>query len=273
VSLLWPNQHQLLVAIGAEQFCLILRTGFAKNIVAKHHESYEKSASEQPWLLGIQRLAIQLEALNLPQNTQLSLTLASDLVRYIILPGHEIAMSSDEKLGYALASFREVYGVNADSWKISIDDTAPTKPTLACAIDMSMYEAIVELEQQYKLKLKSIQPYLMTTFNKLFSSIKNANASFVVIEQTRMATLFLQNGEYQQVYVERFTDDWQTNLEETLLRNQLLTNQPPKELMIYAPTQTTIKHELSKNVSCKRLSVKTKNDALPTGFAMLEALA
>jgi hypothetical protein len=113
----------------------------------------------------------------------------------------------------------------------------------------------------------------MTTFNKLFSSIKNANASFVVIEQTRMATLFLQNGEYQQVHVEKFTDDWQTNLEETLLRNQLLTNQPPKELMIYAPTQTSIKHELSKKVSCKRLSVKTKNDALPTGFAMLEALA
>jgi hypothetical protein len=270
---LWPKQHQLLVAIGAEQLCLALRTGFAKKIVAKHHESYEKSASEQSWKLGIQRLDTRLEALDLPHKTQISITLASDLVRYIILPGHEIAMSSDEKLGYAIASFREIYGATADSWKISIDDTAPTQPTLACAIDASMYEAITELAQKYKLKLKSVQPYLMTTFNKLYSSIKNANASFVVIEQTRMAMLFLQNGECQQVYIEKFTNDWQASLEETLLRNQLLTNQPSKELMIYAPTITSIKNEVFKKISCKRLSVKTSNDALPSGFAMLEALA
>ncbi len=270
---MWPNQHQLLVAIGAEQLCLAFRTDFAKKIVAKHHESYEKSASEQPWKLGIQRLDIQLEALELPQNTQLSLTLASDLVRYIILPGHEIAMSSDEKLGYALASFREIYGAAADSWKISIDDTAPTEPALACAIDMSMYEAIIELEQKYKLKLKTVQPYLMTTFNKLFSSIKKASASFVIIEPTRMATLFLQNGICQQVYIEKFTNDWQAGLEETLSRYQLLTNQPSKELMIYAPTLNSIKNELSKKFSYKRLSVKTSNDALQSSYAMLETLA
>jgi hypothetical protein len=116
----------------------------------------------------------RLESLGLPQNTQLSLTLASDLVRYTILPGHEIAMSSNEKIGYAQASFREIYGAAADGWKISIDDTAPTQPSLASAIDMDMYEAIAELEHKYKLKLKSVQPYLMTAFNKLFSSIKNS---------------------------------------------------------------------------------------------------
>jgi hypothetical protein len=77
----------------------------------------------------------------------------------------------------------------------------------------------------------------------------------------------------QQVYIEKFTSDWQANLEQTLSRNQLLTNQASKELMIYAPSLTSIKHELSKNFSCKRLSVKTNNDALPSGFAMLEALA
>lgn len=270
---MWPNQHQLLVAIGAQQLCLIMRKGFSKKIVAKHHESYEKLASEPPWKLGIQRLDIRLEALELPENTQISLTIASDLVRYVILPGHEIAMSSDEKLGYALASFREIYGAAADSWKISIDDTAPTQPSLACAIDLSMYEAIIELEQKYKLKLKSVQPYLMTTFNKLFSSIKKANASFVIIEQTRMATLFLQNGICQQVYIEKFTNDWQASLEETLSRYQLLTNQPSKELMIYAPILNSIKNEPSNRFSHKRLSVKTSNDALHSDFAMLETLA
>jgi hypothetical protein len=272
VSLSWPNQHQLLVAIGADQLALILRKGFAKNIIAKHYESYDKTTADKPWMVGIQQLDKSLESLDLPYNTELSLTLATDLVRYIILPGHEIVMSSNEKVGYAQAAFREIYGAVADSWKISINDIAPTQPTLACAIDGSMYEAITELAQKYKLKLKSVQPYLMTAFNKLFSNIKNANASFIVVEQTRIATIFLERGVCQQVNIEKFTSDWQINLEETLSRNELLSNQAVRELLIYAPTLTSIKHDLSKNYSSKRLNVKKNKEALPSSFAMLEAL-
>lgn len=269
---MWPNQHQLLVAIGAEELCVIFRKGFTKNILAKHHESYVNLTSEQAWKAGIRRLDVLLETIDLPQNTQVCITLASDLVRYIILPGHEVAMSTSEKLAYAQAAFREIHGAATDSWKIRIDDTAPTAPSLVSAIDMSMYDTIVGLVQKHKLRLKSVQPYLMTTFNKLFSSVKSANGALVVIEKTRIATLFLQSGVCQQLYIEKLTQDWQTNLEHTISRNQLLTNHLSKELMIYAPTFTSIKSEFANKHSCKRLSVKANKDVLPSGFAMLEAL-
>lgn len=268
---MWPNQYQLLVAIGAEQLCLVLRKGFAKKIIAKHYESYQQSNSEQPWKVAIQQLNLQFEALNPPKNTQISLTLASDLVRYVVLPGHMIAMSSVEKRGYAEAAYREIYGATADGWKISIDDNAPTQPTLAAAIDMAFYEAIAQLCQKYQLKLSSVQPYLMTAFNTLFSSINKINASFVIIEQTRIATLQLQNGVCEQVQVEKLTSDWQTNLEQSLSRNQLLTNQNSKELLIYAPSLSSNKLDFSKIVLSKRLSVNKKS-VLQSNYAMLETL-
>jgi mRNA-degrading endonuclease YafQ of YafQ-DinJ toxin-antitoxin module len=271
VSLLWPNQHQALLSLGAEQLSIIWRTGFAKTVIAKHHETYQLIA-EQPWKVALQQLDRQLKALNLPFKTQLSVTLASDLVRYIVLPAHHIAMNASEKLGYAQAAYREIYGAAADSWKISIDDTPPAQPTLACAIDISLYEALDQLAQKYQLTINTIQPYLMTTFNRLFSSIKNANASLVVVEQTRMLTLLLQNGVCQQVRSEKLTSDWQAILEQSISRDQLLTNNMSKELMIYAPALNSIKLAFSKNFTPKRLSFKTKNLVMQPDYAMLEAL-
>jgi hypothetical protein len=272
VSLLWPNQHQVLVSIGAEQLSLVWRTGFAKKILAKHHATYKQSSSDQAWKVAIQQLEHQLQALNLPRNTQVSITLASDLVRYVVLPAQQIAMNALEKLGYAQAAYREIYGATADSWKLSMNNAPPTQPTLVSAIDMTLYDALEHLTEKYLLTLLSVQPYLMTSFNRLFSNIKGADATLVIIEQTRMLTLVLRNGVCQQVRSEKFCSNWQVNLEQALVRDQLLTNDVSKELMIYAPALSTIKLELSKHFSPKRLSIKKNNFAMQSGYAMLEAL-
>ncbi len=271
MSLSWPNQHQVLLSLGAEQLSIIWRTGFAKKVIAKHHETYQPTA-ELAWKVALQQLDRQLQILDLPRNAQLSVTLASDLVRYIVLPAHQIVMNRSEKLGYAQAAYREIYGAAADNWKISVDDPPPMQPILVSAIDMLLYEALAQLAQKYQLRINTLQPYLMTTFNKLFSSIKSTSASLIVIEQTRMLTLLLQNGVCQQVRSEKFTSDWQAILEQTLSRDQLLTNNASKELMIYAPALNSIKLAFSKNFSPKRLSVKTKNFVMQPGYAMLEAL-
>ena len=112
----------------------------------------------------------------------------------------------------------------------------------------------------------------MTAFNRLFSSIKNANASLIVVEQTRMLTLLLHNGVCQQVRIEKFTSDWQAILEQSISRDRLLTDNVSKELMIYAPALNSIKLAFSKNFTPKRLSIKTKNFVMQPDYAMLEAL-
>lgn len=242
-------------------------------MIAEHHESFKESSAERSWKNAITQLDTQLETLNLAPNTNMYLTLASDLVRMIVLPGHDIAISHHEKQGYAEAAYREIYGAAVDDWKISVDDTPPAKPTIACAIDQSLFDAIENLAHQYQLSIRSVQPYIMTAFNRLYSSIKKASASFVIIEPTRIATLLLQDGVCQQIQIEKFNHDWQSNLEQTLTRNQLLSDYHSKEIMIYAPSLNTAKMEFSKHFSAKKLSLKTSGLVMRSGYSMLEALA
>lgn len=270
---MWLNQNQLLIAIGAEHLSLVYRTGFSKKVIAEHHESFKESSTERSWKNAITQLDSQLETLALAPNTNMYLTLASDLVRLIVLPGHEVSMSANEKEGYAQAAYREIYGTAVDGWKIRVDDTPPIQPTIASAIDQSLFDALENLADKYQLNIRSLQPYVITAFNRLYSSIKKASASFVIIEPTRIDTLLLQDGVCQQIQIERFNPDWQSNLEQTLTRNQLLTHHNSKEIMIYAPALNTIKLEFSKHFSAKRLSLKTSTLGMRTGYSMLEALA
>lgn len=272
MSLLWPNQHQLLIAIGAEHLSLVYRTGFSKKVITEHHESFSELTTQTSWKKAITQLDIQLEKLNLAPNTNASLTLASDLVRMIVLPRHEIAINNREKQGYAEAAYREVYGAAVDGWKICVDDTPPTQPTIACAIDQSLINTLENLAYQYQLSINCLQPYIMTAFNRLYSSIKNATASLVIIEPTRIATLHLQDGVCEQIQIEKFNHDWLSNLEQALTRNQLLSDYHSNEIMIYAPAFSTTKIEFSKHFSAKRLSLKSNSFAMRPGYSMLEAL-
>lgn len=273
MSLLWPNQHQLLIAFGAEHLSLVYRTSFSKKVIAEHHESFNELGTQPSWKKAITQLDIQLEKLNLAPHTNISLTLASDLVRMIVLPGHEIAISNHEKQGYAEAAYREIYGAAVDSWKICVDDTPPAQPTIACAIDQSLIDALENLAHQYQLSIRSLQPYVMTAFNRLYSSLKNASASFVIIEPTRIDTLLLQDGVCQQIQIDKFSHDWQSKLEQALTRNQLVSDYQSKEIMIYAPSLSTTKMEFSNQFSAKRLSLKKSSFAMRPGYSMLEALA
>ena len=269
MSLLLPRR--LLVSLGAEQFAMILQTSFTKRIQVKHQANFA-TASEQPWKASLQQLEQQLEALKLPINTPLSITLASDLVRYLILPSQQVAMSASEKNGYAQAAFREVYGSIAESWRISLDDVPPNQPMLACAIDQSFYEALEKLANKYQLKTNTLQPYLMTTYNRLFPHIQGSNATLVVIEPSRMLVVNLQKGVCKQVRCEKYGSDWQVVLQQMLSRDVLLTDNPSKELMLYAPAHKNATFSLSQDWSLARLGAAIKHNVNHPAYAMLEAL-
>jgi hypothetical protein len=272
VSLLWPSQHRLLLSLGAEQFAAIWQTGFARKVRAQHHERYA-TEDAHPWKVAIQQLETYIKSLNLSKNTQLSVTLASDLVRYIVLPAHEVAMNTAEKYDYVKAAYREIYGAAVDGWKLCVDDAPPRESTLACAIDLALFDALEQLAQQYQLHLQSVQPHLMAVFNQLFADIKHANAYLALVEQTRVLALRLENGMVQQVRCEKLAHDWQANLQQNLLRDTLLTDGLPKKLMIYAPATEASTMLIAADWAQTTLKIATKNTRIPADYAMLEAFA
>jgi hypothetical protein len=270
---LWkPSQHQLLVSLGADRFSLLVRTGLTKSIILQHHSIFAPNP-ESSWKVALNQLDQYVQTLKLPANTQLSITLASDLVRYIVLPAQDVVMSASEKYGYAQAAYREIYGGVAENWRISLDDAQTKEPAIACAIDRLFYESVEQMTQKHQLKIKKIEPYLMTAFNRLFHHVRQENATLAIIEPTRMIVATLQSGVCQQIRCEKYSSDWQTVLNQVLLREALLAENASKVLMVYAPANKDATLNLSQHWSLKRLGVVAKQAINQPNYAMLEALA
>lgn len=180
--------NQLLVSLSKSNIAIVYRSANGSAVLGKKHitwQSHEAFDCQQV----IYKLERTLDSLNFPSNIQLSVTLSTDMVRYLTLKPQSVRMSQAEKIAYANAAYREIYGFVADDWLIKCHDAPPDFPMLTSAIDKELLESLEKLSIKYAFKLKSVQPYLMTVMNALHRSLKGANTMFAVAEEWMVKSL------------------------------------------------------------------------------------
>jgi hypothetical protein len=269
VSLLWANQ--LFVSMNIDSLAILHCSGWGKRVLSQHDVKWHVDPSMLPWQQAIQQLDLQLTKLKLPVNTKLSITLASELVRYITLPSLQVNMRTLDKQAYAHAAFREVYGAIANAWSIKCQDTPPTKSMLASAIDQALLEALQQLALKHQLVLNSVQPYLMTVFNRLYQSLHKSTALLAVLESQRIVFVSLVAGYCQQVRSVKLEDDWRSTLKQSLSREVLLSTDSSRAFLLYAPLQKDAVLNIPKEWKFKRLSVVDSVVKRTSPYVMLEA--
>jgi hypothetical protein len=267
---LLPNQ--LFVSLSKDHIAMIYRGGFAKRLISEIAVSW--TSDKFDWKGLIYRLERELDKLNLPSRTELSVTLSSEMVRYLTLPGNDFKMNESEKSAYANAAYLEIYGFVTDDWRIKCHDAPPNQPMLTSAIDLALIESIEKLAAKYQFNLKSVQPYLMTAFNALHHKLKNATALFAVVEPNRILFVNLQKGYCSQVRTYHRTTNWQEIVTQFLARETLIGDDNIRDILVYAPSQAQTALPFANDWMLKVLSVKqTKLSTIDqTPYAMLEAL-
>lgn len=267
MSPLWPNQ--VFVSLSMDQLALVYRTGITKRVLEQRHVNLDAQALD--WRAILQQLEITLTGLKLPADTQLHIILASDLVRYLTLPAQNAPMSHAEKLAYAKAAYREIYGAVVSEWRIQCNDAAPNQSMVAAAIDNPLFDGILFIADKLQLKVKAIQPYLMHVFNRLNRQIGKADALLAVVEQSRLLLINVNQGDCQQVRNQKLTPNWQEMLNQLLSRESLLGEQDSREILVYAPTHKSSTLNLTQGWQLKRLGLSSKNEHGKPAYAMLEA--
>jgi hypothetical protein len=238
---MWTNQ--LFAVIGADNAALVHRSrGLRKQILDQKHVTFLRQAEIAEaetlvWMQATTQLDKLLGTMQFKANTQLNITVASDFVRYLTLPPQQVHMSADEKLAYAAAAYREVYGAVADSWQIKLQDSPAHEVATSAAIDSKLLERLKQIALNRELKLASVQPYLMSAFNGLHSQLKHANGFLAIVETNRLLLISLQDGKCQNLRVSVRANDWQTGLVGLMTRESLLNESSDKTLTIYAPAQ------------------------------------
>jgi hypothetical protein len=217
VSLLWPNRLEVLLAAqGATTAGLSV-------------------ASSLDALLG---------AMQVKPNTQLTVVLSADFVRYQLLPAQQIAMSATEKLAYAAAAFKEVYGAETNAWKIKLHDTGFKLASIAAAVDEIFLDNLQQVSQQHKTKLVSVQPHLMGAYNSCKIKLSKFDGYFVVVETAKILLLNMQAGQCKNLRTSAIGHDWQQDLKQLLAREAMLNDETGHDVLLHAPMhKSTIKIE------------------------------
>lgn len=164
VSRLW--RPELRVGLCADRLIAVrYARGFALRIEDKRVIALPLAAASAPWVNAVAALDALLAE---PANgaARVTLVLSSRFVRYALLPWTKTLTNRMERLTYARHTFSTTYGPAASAWRITLCETGHERPWLACAVDDGVIEALSSLRKGRRADIASIEPYLMSAFNR-----------------------------------------------------------------------------------------------------------
>ncbi|MDM7948590.1 hypothetical protein [Hydrogenophaga sp.] len=123
----------------------------------------------------------------------LRLNLASDLVRWLLVPWSSQLSSMEELKAYAQLQFRATFGEVATGWRLGLSQPVPGQPSLVCAVDEALLLALMGLETDLGARLLRIEPYVSAAFDRWRSRL-GRRAAWVLVAEPELLTLALMDG-------------------------------------------------------------------------------
>lgn len=168
---------------------------------------------------------------------ELAVVLGEHFAHYILVPWSDAIGSPQELIAYARIRFEEIYGSEAAGWALQLSPEPAGQPRLAVAIAEGLLDRLVSLATAAGLRLVSVQPYLMSAFNRLCRPLAGTDFLFLLAEPERSCLLVAREGRWVTVRSTAGSDS-DAALAVLLEREselQELEAQPPMAIYIHAP--------------------------------------
>jgi hypothetical protein len=204
VSLLWRSRKQRL-GLCSDRL-LLSRNKFV---------AVQPTADAAEWRAVVQALPDALQSM---KNQEVSLVLADQFVRYLLLPWNATLKSAEQWMALARHRLTAIHGAAAAAWEVKLTETAPMGPRLACAVDRELIEALAEKCAAAPVRLASVQPFLVAGFNRIRAHIGNGSCWLVVEEPGRLTLAFIQRGVWLAIRSRRVDERWRALLPEIIER-------------------------------------------------------
>lgn len=195
MSRLWRDQIQVFLAPERVDIVRFLR-GFKLIQASKVTALCKRTQGKPVWQAALQQLEKNLSS---AIGTELKITLSNHFVRYVTLPPQAEISSPEEVKFYANFRIREIYAERADSWIISISEWSPINGAICAAISSDLIKEIEDMAIRYQCKVKYIEPYLASVYDKWHKLLNGTRIYFAVIESERMCIALLTNGTWHNI--------------------------------------------------------------------------
>jgi hypothetical protein len=232
VSLLWRNH--LRISLGAESLVLAaydrgLRAGKGRTSVTP----VQGNPNDPEWRAAVDALP---EALASFRNHDVSVVLADQFVRYVLLAWNAALKNEEQWLALARHRLGAVHGAAAADWDVELTETAPSGPRLACAVDRQLLGELAAKLVAANVRLVSVQPFLVAAFNRIRRAIGNGSCWLVIEEPRRLTLAFIQLGVWVAVRSRRTGPGWRAALPELIERESafLALSEPCTRVIVCA---------------------------------------
>jgi hypothetical protein len=268
-----------------DRYCAVLRPdrvdlvrrlrGYKSPIDLKQSVPVEPAAEDAPWAAPVSTLQGVIAG-TATASGDLTVVLSNHFVRYVIVPWDDKVGSAEEYQRYARIAFENVFGEAARSWMIRVSAERIGAPRLASAIDAELDAALQQVGGS-KLKLVSIQPYLMAAFNRLGESFRKSNFFFLLAEPGRACVLAAVGGAWRLVRNHAAADDASiSQLVERELRLLETSAGPVPRLYVHAPGFRQLRLPIVNGVAPRVLALPAMPGVVPDadgGLSMALAAA
>ena len=192
MKLRWRDE--LRVALCPERVLAVrYRRGNGNRVADTSHIIIASDAGAPRWKAAIAGLHRVL-ASPLAHAADLSVVLSSHFVRYAVLPWTAALRGEAEWLKYARHVLFTTYRQPALSWNVGMCGTGFRKPRIACGVEAELVTAIAGVASERGMRLISLQPYLVSSFNRLHGRLRERKSWLALLEGSRL-TLCAFDGE------------------------------------------------------------------------------
>jgi hypothetical protein len=184
------------------------------------------------WQAAVEALPAVLESAGPCRATVI---LSNQFVRYAVLPANPALSREDEWLAYAQHRLQAIHGNAIEGWDLRVCETAPRGARVAAAVDRALLDALDAAVTGAGGTLESVQPYLMSAFNRA----RPAGDGWLVIEEAGRLTLgLIQDGAWRSIRARRVDGPWRHELAGILEQESaaLGLEQPCTEVYLHAET-------------------------------------
>lgn len=193
--------NRVLIALSPAEVALVrLQGSFRPRVVGRRAIACDPAQGAEPWksaASSLEEIAAELK----DARAKVTVVLSNHFVRYMLVPASERLDRAEEELAFARYHFARVHGERSKSWEVRLSTGPAGAARLASAVDAALLRAIEAcFPAGGKARLVSVQPYLMSAFNRWRDAIPAGRAWLLLVEPQRSCLAFLDDGRWAAVH-------------------------------------------------------------------------
>jgi len=163
--------------------------------------------------------------------------LSNSLVRYAIVPASAHLLGAADETALTLLKIQQVHGGASEDWDIRLGNLLSGKDQICAALERSFIQRLRQILQRADLRLCSLEPFLMRSFNRVRHQIAGREFWFAQAEPGLLILARMQGGNWASLAAVPLSEPLEWVLPTQVREAQLRAGGAdfPRRVYLYAP--------------------------------------